>query len=256
MIKLYLILGTFLACLNSYADEITLDDINKRVLEMEEKYSIKFHIDLMPTTTWIIDYEFAQEQDYENLFSYLELLDMEFSKYLLSFLKKSKLEAIAIVKNLVLDAYYYDDPRAGIPDYHHELLIFDFTTVSHSKTYKNHVIHHEFYHMLEEQFNGNSKWKDPVWNSFNVNNDVYGGRRSYYLINHPDKGFVSKYSLSSLEEDKAETFSTLFTKEYYKKVRVWIKKDNILFNKVEYIKNFLKGIDRSFSDNYWSILHD
>ncbi len=240
----------------SHSQEVTLDDINNRVLAMEKKYSIKFYIDFMPQNTWDIAYEFAQEQDNDNLFSYLELFDQEFNKYPLSFLKKSNLKTIVFVKNLTVDGYISVKKRSGIPDHIHELLIFDFTVGVHDKTYKAHVIHHEFYHMLEEQFNGNGRWKDPVWNSFNINNDAYGGGRKYYFINYPEKGFVSSYSFTVLEEDKAEVFAILFSKENYKKVRVWIKEDDILFKKFEYLKNFLKGIDRSFTDEYWSELHD
>ena len=238
--------------ITSHAQEITLDDINKRVLAMEKKYAIKFYIDFMPTNTWDTAYEFAQEQDYDNLFSYLELFDQEFNKYPLSFLRKSKLETIVFVKNLTVDGYIAINKRSGVPDYIHELLIFDFMVGVHDKTYKIHVIHHEFYHMLEEQFNGDSKWKDPVWNSFNINNSVYRGKRTYYSISHPEKGFVSSYALTVLKEDKAETFAVLFSRESYKKVRVWIKEDDILFIKMEYLKNFLKGIDRSFTDEYWA----
>ncbi|MCF6289013.1 MAG: putative zinc-binding metallopeptidase [Proteobacteria bacterium] len=239
-----------------------MDDINKRILEMEEKYSIKFHIDLMPTTSWILEYEFAQEQDYENLLNYLDLFDKEFGKYPLSFLKKSKLEAIAIVKNLVLDAYSHDVPRAGIPDSKRELLIYDFIAGNYDKPYQILVVHHEFYHMLDEQFNGHVRWKDPVWNSFNINNDVYGIGGEFSrgamasIINHPEKGFISSYSMSGLEEDKAGIFAALFAKEDYKKIRAWIKEDKILFKKIEYIKSFLKGIDRSFTDEYWAKIQD
>ena len=250
MIKRVLILLIILPCLSSFAQEITLDKLNKFVSSMEEKYQIKLYIATMPPTTWRIGYEFAQKEDYESLYNYLILFDKEFRKYPLSFLKKTKLEGLAFVKNLSIEARYLYDPVSAIPDYKQELLIYDFISGSHDKSYQRQVVHHEFYHMLEEQFNGNAKWKDPVWNSFNKNNNYYSGGRDYF-INHPKKGFVSDYSLSALEEDKAEVFSTLFIKENYTKIIAWKTEDKILNKKVNHIKSFLKGIDRKFNDEYW-----
>ncbi len=245
---------------NSYAQEITIGDIDERVLLMEEKYSIKIHTNYIPLTTWDLDYELDQGQDYESLYNYLELFDKEFSKYPLSFLKKSKLKALAFVKNLAIDINGAAQPRAAVPDPHRNILIFDFMLGNYDNNYQQSTIHHEFYHMLDEEFNAKADWQDPMWNSFNVNNNVYGADGMYNSIskdhNNPPKGFIGSSSLFSLEEDKADVFSALFTDKSYEKLKVRTKEDKILFKKTEYIKNFLKGIDRSFSDSYWSELHD
>ena len=103
MTKFYTLLYIVIASYNSYAQEISADNINKRVLLLEEKYSIKIHTNYIPFTTWDLDYELDQGQDYESLYNYLELFDKEFSKYPLSFLKKSKLKSLAFVKNLTID---------------------------------------------------------------------------------------------------------------------------------------------------------
>ncbi|MCF6289011.1 MAG: putative zinc-binding metallopeptidase [Proteobacteria bacterium] len=260
MTNFYILLLIALTSYNSHAQEITVGDIKKRVLLMEKKYSLKMHTDYMPYTTWDIDYDFAQGQDYENLYNYLGMFDKELSKYPLSCLKKSKLKRVVFVKNLTIDVDNTAQPRAAIPDYHKDIMIFDFVLGNYDHNYQQSTIHHEFYHMLDEEFNAKADWNDPMWNSFNVNNNVYGANGMYNSIakdhNHPLKGFIGRSSLFSLEEDKAEVFSALFINGNYEKLTIRVKKDNILFKKVEYIKNFLKGIDRSFSDNYWSKLHD
>ncbi len=239
--------------------EITINDINKFILLMEKKYQIKFYINSMPQTTWNIDYEFAQKDDYEDLYNYLKLFDKEFNKYPLSFLKKSKLQGIAFVKDLSieLDNKILQE-RGAIPDYKNELLIYDYMNGNHNKAYQQHVVHHEFYHMLEEEINGNARWKDPEWNSLNIENNIYGKGGKYYrgttqsIINHPKTGVISLYSLSALEEDKAEIYASLFTKSDSIKLNQWVKEDKVLNNKVEYMKSFLKGVDPSFTTNYWN----
>ena len=256
MKNIYILLITLLS-FNLAAQEVTLEDISKQVMGMEKKYSIKFNIDSMPKTTWAIKYEFAQKQDYGNLYDYLKLFDKALGKYPLSFLDKVKLKKVIFVKNLKLNESNQEQATPAIPDNSKSILILDFIIGNYDKTYQEHTVHHTFYKFLDKQFNAKLNWNDPVWNSFNSSNDAYKSQDVYSSeINHSHKGFVNSYSLYDVIQDKAEIFATLFTKIEYKKLQKWVKKDSILFNKAMYLQDFLKGIDRSFDDMYWRKLND
>jgi len=246
-----------LFCFTLNAQEITRDDITKLVTEMEQKYAIKFKVDSMPKTTWDTEYKFAQEQDYSNLVNYLHLVDIAFSKYPLTFLKKVKLKSVIFVKNLKLKSSKEDLTTSAIPDYQNNILIFDFIIGYYDKVYQEHTIHHTFYKFIESQFNSKLNWNDPVWNSFNKSNESYGVQGiDSSGINNSIKGYVSSYSLYNATQDKAEIFATLFTKLEHKSLKKWMVDDLVLSNKARYLQDFLKGIDRNFNDEYWRKLNE
>ena len=251
-----LILALLLLTHSSYAQDYL--DIRRLCSSLENNYSIKVYFEKFPVTSWKIDYDFATKQDYEKLYNYLLLFDNEFAKYPKGFLKKTKLSAVVFVKSLALKKQL----RTAIPDYGKEILILDFLRGGHNSTYQKHVIHHEFYHMIEEEFNESAYWKDPHWKEFNAPGVQYGqGGKSAqdnskaYLFTHPEKGFVNLYSQSAIEEDKAEIYATLFVKEEYDKLIEWVKEDKTLYGKMKYMIKFLKKLDSRLSKRYFSKLH-
>jgi len=187
------------------------------------------------------------------------LFDEEFSKYPISFLRKIRLRDVSFVSNLSLNG----EERSALPDFKREILFYDFLRGDSNTTYQRHVIHHEFYHMIEEDINSDVYWKDPNWAKLNkpgykysIDKRMAEENSSEYKFSHPEQGFLNLYSKSALEEDKAEIFASIFVKEEYKKVREWIKNDEILSNKVKYMKAFLLKVDTSFNESYWNKLHN
>ena len=114
--------------------------------------------------------------------------------------------------------------------------------------------------MIEEEINGDAYWKDAKWAQLNDPLFKYGrggasvrdGRTS--LFTHPRNGFINKFSMSGLEEDKAEIYASLFSEEAFRKVAKWMQKDKILRAKVKYMKTFLRSVDKNFDDAYWKNL--
>ena len=253
----YILILTFLLLAHSsYAQDYL--DIRRLCAKIASDYSIKVYFGKFPKTSWKIDYDLATKQDYEKLYNYLLLFDNEFAKYPQGFLKKTKLSAVVFVKSLALK----EQLRTAIPDYGKEILILDFLRGDHNSTYQKHVIHHEFYHMIEEEFNRSAYWKDPDWKEFNASGVDYGqegkaaqGNSKAYLFTHPKKGFVNLYSKSAIEEDKAEIYATLFVKEEYDKLMEWVKKDKVLSRKMSYMIRFLKKLNSKFSKRYFTRLH-
>ncbi|PLW94684.1 MAG: hypothetical protein C0592_02115 [Marinilabiliales bacterium] len=239
----------------SYAHDY--ESIKDLCQNLEEKYSINIYFEDFPETTWEIGYTLADETNYEKLYTYILLFDEEFSKYPSSFIDKTNLEGVVFAHSLSISNQY----RTAIPDYYNEILLLDFIRGDYNKVYQRHVIHHEFYHMIEEEFNGNAYWKDPEWSELNADGFKYGaggssvqGHSNVYSYTHPHEGFINLYSESAIEEDKAEMFATLFVKEEFDKLNEWIPSDAILMAKMDYMMNFLKTIDGAFSEEYWEEL--
>jgi len=59
----------------------SFDEIKALCSELEEKYSVQIYVDDMPKTTWKLNYQYAEMNDYGRLYTYLQLFDKEFSKY-------------------------------------------------------------------------------------------------------------------------------------------------------------------------------
>ena len=270
----------FLFIINiSFADEHYIKvKIDKIISQLQKKYSVSFVYDSIPTASWkeVTYTKVKTKSDYKELLLYLKLFSDEFNKYPTEFINKTKLKHIAFVRFLK----YGEQQRNALPDAYKEILFFDIIKGWHkdlyvgrkTKFYMRHVIHHEFYHMIEQEINGSPYYKDSIWNSFNDINNQYGngGVTMYadmtkkhkiklihskpYKITHPKKGIITVYSGSALEEDKAEVCASLFIKREIRKVKRCIKKDDIILKKVNYMKQFIFKLCNEMNENYWKTL--
>ncbi len=261
MKNILLLLIVLITSFNLQAQDITISDINKLTQEFETKYSIKVLIDKMPKTTWEVDYEFAQEKDYQNLYNYLNILIEEFSKYPVSFIRKSKIKKVVLVKYLSVEVNFRFNDASGVADYKTNTLVFDYVRGNYNDNYQRHTVHHKFYHVFEELFKQHTAWKPSEW--INMNIEPYLSTSGWYSqkspnsgkLTHPDKGFINLYSESAFEEDAAEIFAILFIQEEYEKVKLWLIEDDILAKKIKYMKSFLQRFDNSFNTQYWNRLN-
>lgn len=233
---------------------------------IENNYGIKTYMEInmnkLPSFSWPISSSSIAESDYKKVQTFLLLFDEEFKKYPWKFLKKTNLKGVAFTKNMKLTSNGW--VRGAIPDYYKEILLLDFLAGAFDKTYQRHVVHHEFYHMIEEEFHGDSFYKDPAWNALNLAGTNYGnggaavqGLNNQYEYVHPATGFVNRYAQSAINEDKAEMYATLFITSQYNKTKDWINNgDTVLAKKKNYMQTFLRGIDSKFDDNYWQTTHN
>jgi hypothetical protein len=233
-------------------EQISEQDFEYKIQEilegLQEDYAILFLYQEVPISSCYEDVtaNIAEKEDFENLLKYLQLFEKEWRKYSKNYTFNTNVKQIAFVKNLA----YAGQTRAAIPDAYKEILYYDFLVGNYDSTYQKHVVHHEYYHMIEEQFNGSQYYKDAKWASFNNPKFQYGMGGAYargsdqYPITHPLDGFMNLYSISGLEEDKAEVYAFLFVKEEYEKVKEWLDKDVILSKKVNYMKEFITKINQ------------
>jgi hypothetical protein len=123
------------------------------------------------------------------------------------------------------------------------------------------IIHHEFFHMLETQ--AGNPFQDPEWDALNPIGFHYGSGGVNALrssANPPPKvdtsyvggGFVSRYAMSAVEEDKAETFAYLMVR--YGNVMTRARRDEVLASKVELLKQRLQTWCPEMGADWWAQL--
>ncbi|MEK7517896.1 MAG: hypothetical protein AAB583_05070 [Patescibacteria group bacterium] len=192
--------------------------------------------------------------DLGKLTTYSLLFINEWKKYPADYVKNSRIAGIVLGKNLRVSG----TSRAAMPDSESKLLYLDIIDSSNTN-YVQGVIHHEYYHLIEYNYFGSFYYKDPVWSSFNDPTFKYYGSgadayadSNYTEKEHPVKGFASFYALYALEEDKAETYSYIMRSNFYKKLLEWIKTDEILAKKVNYLKQFMKDHSLEIDEDYFT----
>ena len=217
------------------------------IAELEAKYNIEIVCGGFEPSSWdSVKCEELGDEDQERLADYLTMFAREFGKYSTEYVANSKLKRICFCKKLQVGEQY----RSAVPDYYKEVLYYDIYNGYEVKGYHEDCVHHEYYHMVEEQINGDPYFKDPVWAAFNPEGFKYGeGGASVQGVHgvgwyvHPQEGFVSAYAMSGLEEDKASLFACLMVAENRDKVKEWAKEDKVLAKKVEYLEEFVKSLD-------------
>lgn len=186
---------------------------------------------------------------------YVDVFIEEFAKYPADFIRSSKLKRVELVEKLAIGTQF----RAAVPDYDHEVLYYDVSYVRNQR-YVRHVVHHEFYHMLEQEWNGNAYYKDPNWAMLNEKDFKYGsggsdayGRGDVWSFVHPKPGFLNIYSTYGLEEDKAEVWAVLFVPENWKLVKQTVADDPILRAKVSYMREYARAKAPTMDDRFWKV---
>jgi len=234
----------------------TKGEIDAIVSQIEDKHSIRVYYRKGPLFSWLVfKYKLAPKSDYAKLLRYLVVLQTELNKYPESFLRKAGVKNIVVCKGVSshgLSAHGFPDP-GGKSIY---------CTYGGFHTYFKKNIHHEIYHMIEAKFNGSSYYKDPVWAKLNSNDFKYGKGGRHFKWNdsnsenlfHPRTGFITPYATSALEEDKAEVYAGLFVEEISTCLHEWISEDEILRNKVNYMKDFLLRYSDEMTSDFWANL--
>tara|TARA_Y100000996_G_scaffold412290_1_gene398026 strand:+ start:38 stop:760 length:723 start_codon:yes stop_codon:yes gene_type:complete len=166
-----------------------------------------------------------------------KIIKKELDKYDEKFLKKINLRYIVLCKNLFIS----DINTAGIPDYKKRTLIID---IKFNEKYFKRSIHHEIFHIIDDRFK--EIFNKEKWSNLNDKNFSYAecstctnniDLNTYLKTN----GFITEYSKSTASEDMAEIFSHLMISK-----KLLVKNDEILKNKINFIKNGVYEIDKNF----------
>ena len=175
----------------------------------------------------------------KNLNEKFYIIKKNLNRYTSNFLNKIKLKYVVFCENLIVS----EINTGGIPDNKNRTLILD---INFNQEFFERMIHHEIFHMIQ---NTHIKYFDEdKFSSFNKISFNYAecstcSDRLNLELYKTTNGFLTEYSKSIPSEDMAEIFSFLMTDKEV--IENKIKNDEILKNKVNFIKSNLAKIDKN-----------
>ena len=236
------ILILFWLCLNiSYvkADEIynLLKIPNLEIYKLKSENNIRYLNTKGDFKIGVNDNIECNKVNQKNLTDKFSVIEKNLNYYNSKFLKNINLKYIVLCEDL----YISDINTGGIPDTKKRTLILD---INFNPKYFERMIHHEIFHMIQNSFSNN--FNEKIFSSFNSSDFDYAecstcSDRLNLDLYQNTNGFLTEYSKSIPSEDMAEIFSYLMT--YENKINEIIEEDQILRNKVEFIRQGLSKID-------------
>jgi len=179
---------------------------------------------------------------------YLPLLILELSLYPKNFFKKIKLKKLTLANTIIFHSDNYEQYRAAMPDYEEDVLSLVFSCKERSIKYIRNVIHHELFHYFYFMFVGPFEDRDDLWEMFNPKGFEYSlkstiwSQKEILSNDYQDyNSFVSYFSKTKLEEDKAEIFSYMITSG--NDVKDLLKREGVI-GKFLYIRQLLEKFDK------------
>lgn len=194
--------------------------------------------------------EDLEEEDLPTLKNFAHIFVDEVTKYPVQWMEYSfPPTAFVFDKKVRLEN---GDQAGGVT---REVIIYDVTSADYDTEYTRRIIHHEISHFIDLMAFGPS-FEDENWPGLKTNEDDYSGvydtEAAENHIEHPSAGFVTGYAETNVQEDKAELYSYLFTKEGNIKLQKWIAEDEQLRQKVTYLKDFISARLHKMDENYWT----
>ena len=215
---------------------------NLEIYEINTKNKLKYFYAVRPFRLGTQKNIVCSNPNKKDLDAKYKIIHKNLSRYSYDYLKKINLKYIVMCKYLSISQLY----TAGIPDNVMKTLILD---IKFNENYFERVIHHEVFHVIHLQHK--EVFNEEEWIKFNNSNFKYAecstcteniGLEQY----KETKGFFTEYSKSTASEDMAEVYShMIFLKE--KEINQIRKSDPILNNKISYIENKIKEIDKTFT---------
>ncbi len=186
------------------------------------------------------------------LLKYLPLFLTEFTKYPTDVIARSGLKTVVLCEHLK----FAGQLRSAIPDYLHETLYLDVSRGIETPDYMRTAVHHEFFHIIDWKDDG-SVYQDPAWLVLNQTGFRYGTGGKYAqnddtvsLVNDSLRGFLTRYAMTGVEEDKSEMFAHMMTN--YGMVQQRAKNDPVLQSKFVQMKALCKKFSPSMDEAFWS----
>jgi hypothetical protein len=145
--------------------------------------------------------------------------------------------------------------RGAIPDFENDILYLDVDQGSYDRFYQRRVLHHEFFHIVDwrddRELYEDGKWRALNADSFHYRNGGFALQSASTAgdVQDRDPGFLTCYSMSGVEEDKAELFSFLVVAP--KLVGKRAERDRVLANKVARMKDLLAEFCPQLDDAFW-----
>mgnify|MGYP001408951645 CR=1 FL=1 len=174
----------------------------------------------------------------KNLNNKFPIIEKNINRYNSKFLEKISLKYVVFCEDLKIS----NINTGGIPDNKKRALIVD---INFNQKYFERMIHHEIFHMIENnypEFFNENEFSSLNDSSFNYAKCSTCSDRLNLDLYNKTEGFLTEYSKSIPSEDMAEIFSFLMIDK--SKIEKKIDNDEILKNKVKFIKFNLSKIDK------------
>ena len=209
---------------------------NLEIYEINTKNKLKYFYAKSSFRLGVQKNIFCTNSDKQTYDEKYQIISKNLNRYSKQFLKNINLKYIVMCENLSISGIN----TAGIPDHLMKTLIID---LKFNEKYFERVIHHELFHVINDGFK--ELFNEDEWKKFNDKNFKYADcstcSKKLGLDTYQDtNGFFTEYSKTITSEDMAEVFSHLITDRYQN------TNDNILNQKVEFIKDKLSKIDNTF----------
>lgn len=247
---------------------MTTDQLEEKIKKFEERFGVEIIYAGVPAPTggdFTIEEGGGLEDNAKTAFV-LSGIEAAFSRYPPELIKAARISSIAIVKSL-------DNPERSPPelaDYGNRILYFNSSIVpmdpiQNRRDYRlfwTYIANHGLGHMIDSALTGEEVYTDLEWKKLNGGGFEYGGgglgvkAHDAMCFVRPMKWFVNKYAMSSVLEDKAEIFVSLFMKEVYVLVKEWALSDAVLAAKLELMKNRLSAKIDALDQSFWAKVLD
>ena len=222
-----------------------LPEVQNAIQDFLYDYDLKLNYTTKITFVQHKDWWYKLEPITENDINfYLPLLVLELSLYPKNFFKKINLKNLTLANNVVFHSDNYEQYRAGLPQ---DTLSLVFSCKERSIKYIRNVIHHELFHYFYFMYVGPFEDKDDLWEMFNPKGFEYSMKSQIWSQKEILSGdyqdydsFVSYFSKTKLEEDKAEVFSYMMTSG--NDVKDLLKREGVI-GKFLYIRQLMEKFD-------------
>jgi len=223
----------------------------ERLAKLASDFGIEVVVIDGPTKVQRVDYNVTAEAVTDDMLAkYVPILEAEWRRYPRTLMVMTRLGRIVIGKNVRV----LDQPRAAVPEFYPGWFWLDADVGSRLPTYGRHVIHHDFFHMIDEYDSPDGR-TDRAWEKLNLPNVKYGNGGWFMQKGNPGvlrtdlPGFLDEYSTSAVEEDKAEIYSHLITSRDFVLDRA--KLDPVIAAKVERIKALVVTFESQMDAKWW-----
>ena len=228
-----------------------LPEVQNAIEQFLYDYDLKLNYTTKITFVQHKDWWYKLEPITENDINfYLPLLVLELSLYPKNFFKKINLKNITLSNNIVFHSGNYENYRAGLPDYEENTLSLIFSCKERNIKYIRNIIHHELFHYFYFMYVGPFEDKDDLWEMFNPKGFEYSMKSELWSQKEILSGdyqdydsFVSYFSKTKLEEDKAEVFSYMVTSG--NDVKDLLKREGVI-GKFLYIRQLMEKFDEKY----------
>lgn len=222
-----------LLCLSLQGPPLCLDDLATR-------YQVAFEAIKSPLKWkgdgYTVEMEPAADAKLEK---YLSLFEKEWSRHAVELVRRARVKRVVIGRGLKMNG----QERAAVPAFDGDTMYYDAELGDYSPSYQRVVIHHEFFHMVDQRMK--LLRRDPEWSALNPPEFKYGSGgdklRTLGVGELTDKipGFLTPYGASAVEEDKAELFAHLLVNRNYVMTRAGT--DSVLARKIALLQSRLSN---------------